>query len=592
LLWHSGINLSIQQSTPYMIHASIIDNGTEWDLVCFYGQPNRTQRREFWLQSSAMLSSVNKPLLCCGDFNDLLQIRDKYGGTQVHHRNTANLRMFVNNLALIDLGFSGPAFTWSNNQRAHSHVRERLDRAFSNADWNIIYPNASVNHLPHFSSDHCPILINLLPPDVRRRRHFMFENHWVDHPQYHSVFQEPWRGGNRSNSGSFWSKLTHTKKKLTSWNDKTFREIPKKVKHVQEQLLQVQSLPISDANLAQEQELHCDLTRLLRIEDCFWRQRAKVKWQAEGDVNSKFFHLAALKRRRKNKITQLALPSGNITLDSIVIIQQFIDYYSDLFGVITASPFDFRLMRSSVVFSDQETVDLISIPTVAEIKEVLFSMGSFKSPGHDGLNAHFYKTEWPIISDELCVFIQDFFITRVMPPHINHTLITLIPKKSVAVTPKDFRPISLCTVLYKVIAKIIANKFKGLLDRCISKNQSAFIPGRSIFDNCILTQELLHSMSLSKKQEGLLALKLDLEKAYDKVDWQFISGMLSYFGFPDLFISWIMECLTTVTYSVIINGQRHGHIIPKRGIRQGCPLSPYLFVFVTEFLSLNILELQ
>lgn len=126
------------------------------------------------------------------------------------------------------------------------------------------------------------------------------------------------------------------------------------------------------------------------------------------------------------------------------------------------------------------------------------------------------------------------------------------------------------------------------MDRCISKNQSAFIPCRSIFNNTILAQEGFHSITHSKKKDGLLTVKLDLDKAYDKVDWGFLLSMLSVFGFPNVFIKWIETCNTFATFSVSINRKRCGFIKPTRGIRQGCPLSPYLFVFITEFLSLQI----
>lgn len=203
LLWYFNTDLQVLYSDQFIIHVSIKLMDQVWQAAFIYGEPNRSFRRAFWVNVTNMLKQVSAPLLCCGDFNDLLQIRDKSGGLQVKTRNTSNLRYFTNYWGLLDLGFNGPAYTWSNNQPSRFHIRERLDRAFSNAECTLLFPNAAVHHLPRFSSDHSPILLTLCPKSVRRRRRFMFKNHWCYHSDFPDIISTKWTSISSDSTNNF-----------------------------------------------------------------------------------------------------------------------------------------------------------------------------------------------------------------------------------------------------------------------------------------------------------------------------------------------------------------------------------------------------
>ena len=179
--------------------------------------------------------------------------------------------------------------------------------------------------------------------------------------------------------------------------------------------------------------------------------------------------------------------------------------------------------------------------------------------------------------------IEDSRTSGWIPASFNSTFIALIPKSDNPLSLNDYRPISLCNCIYKIISKFIAMRVKAILSEHISDEQFGFLEGRQIHEAIGVAQEGLHSIK-TKRLKGAI-LKLDLSKAYDKVSWLYLRLLLTHLGFCINFIRWIMSCLTTVSFAVLINGADTSFFHAERGLRQGYPLSPLLFLLVAEGLS-------
>ena len=161
------------------------------------------------------------------------------------------------------------------------------------------------------------------------------------------------------------------------------------------------------------------------------------------------------------------------------------------------------------------------------------------------------------------VFLREGWLLR----ELNHTYITLIPKVQGAYNFNQFRPISLYNICYKVISKILISRLRPLLKKMIDSTQVAFIPNRNIAENIILVQEIVHNFRTKRKKKGCIGLKIDFQKAYDKMEWSFPLTTFKAFGFCERFISLIQQCLSTVSYTLLINGSHEAKINPSRGLR-------------------------
>jgi hypothetical protein len=388
----------------------------------------------------------------------------------------------------------------------------------------------------------------------------------------------------REGLGGIVAALKHVQAALRSWNKKHFGSVTKELETLRCELEGLKADP--NAARHEVRRVTDKMDELLYREEMMWLQRSRIAWLKEGDRNTSYFHRQAVWRARKNRIRKLRDGAGNWHDTPQVMKHMVTDFFSNLYAADPGVLPDELLELTETKISEEINLELCKEFTEEEISDALFQMGPLKAPGPDGFPARFFQRHWEILKEDVIRAVQLFFTNGVMPQGVNDTAIVLIPKGDNPQELKDFRPISLCNVIYKVISKCLVNRLRPWLGEIISPEQSAFVPGRMITDNAIIAFECIHAIQRGTGDRGeFCAYKLDLSKAYDRVDWGFLKSLLLKLGFHGQWVQWIMTCVTTVRYSVRFNGVPLAPFAPSRGLRQGDPLSPYLFLLVADGLS-------
>ncbi|XP_045810455.1 uncharacterized protein LOC123904892 [Trifolium pratense] len=552
-----------------------------------YASPREEGRHELWRELKTISRGMVGEWLLAGDFNDIANPSEKKGGLPAQQRKCDKFVDRINDCNLIDCGATGPKFTWRGPVfQNKDRIFERLDRAFSNDEWRLGFPNAVVKVLPRVNfSDHHPLLIALYGFDhVHRPRYFKFESAWLLEESYMGMLEACWSG-----PVSIKERLSQLAHGIKEWNDITVERVMKQKRKLLGRIGGIQrKLQTERRNrflIRLEKDLQDELAHILKSEELMWFQRSRANWLVDGDRNTRYYHLKAITRRRYNKVNMLRDMHGNWVEDVEALKQMANNYYKALFADEGNA---LNWYQTKITFPQLNDEDLQMIRgdiTNEEVKRAVFNMSPWKAPGPDGFPAGFYQKSWKIVGQSVCDFVKQVWSNPLCVRDVNYTDICLIPKVDQPESIQQFRPISLCNTLYKIVSKVMTNRIKDTITTVVSPHQTGFIPGRSIHENIVVAQEMAHSMRKLNGKVGYFAIKVDLSKAYDRLNWNFIHQTLTEVGYPLEWINVVMTSVTSVRTNVKWNGVRAEYFQPQQGIRQGDPISPYLFVICMDKLS-------
>lgn len=548
---------------------------TPWLFSAIYASPDSGRRRELWRKLEEVKDNFNGPWLLAGDFNETMSIEERNGanGSEMQRRCRA-FSDWVNSNGLLDLGSSGPDHTWFVGDSQETFKSAKLDRGLANDSWRLRFEEAAVRVLPKVSSDHCPILIstNGFAPIPRVLKPFRFQAAWLSQESFEEFILSNW-----SQEAPLVPFLKEFAKKLNLWSKEKFYNIFRKKSELWARLEGIQRTLAAGGPrylLKLEKTLKKEMEVVLKQEETLWFQKSRMEALKDGDCNTRYFHLSTVIRRKQNRIETLQDGNGVWVTDGEEIKAMVLEFWSNMFREENSNGPQQKLLNDYFPRLSGEEWNAFNRPFAnCEVKAALMDMKPYKAPGPDGFQPIFYQRFWEVVSPNLIKLVKDVLESRQFPEGLNDAFIVLIPKCDAPQRVSHFRPIGLCNIVYKVVTKVLLNRLKPVLPSLISPTQCSFVPCRQITDNVIIVQEMLHTMRRKQGRMGYMAVKIDFEKAYDRLRWSFIRDSLIELRLPLHMVELVMWCITSARLQILWNGVPTEFFSPTRGIRQGPVIS-------------------
>ncbi|KAK2653179.1 hypothetical protein Ddye_013035 [Dipteronia dyeriana] len=456
------LNIIKISETDKIIHcnACILDTYDRFRISFVYGSNDERFRKA--LRQIMCSSQHASPWIMLGDFNVSRNMGESIGGCSRISGAMEEFNDYLQASELDDLCFSGFLHTWC-NKRSNSCISKKLDRVLVNNDWLVKFENSEAIFLPPTISDHCPSAVKLGLQGIKKNHPFKFFNFLTDRADFLQLVERCWQEqvhGIMQYKLCF--KLRNLKKVLKTLNNDEVGNLTTNSIEAKAALDDCQRLldqRLLDSNLRnRENELLSYYTLTLQAKEDLLRQKSRIQWLKAGDRNSSYFFKAINGRGNRSKIHSITGDDGSLIEGDIPVKNEAIHHFQNILGCSMLVRHGIGTLSNIIdnVISNDHDDSMDRDVTNDEIREVCFSLHPNKAPGPDGFNAYFFKKTWDIVSEDVINDIQEFFRSGHLLKDLSTTILALVPKVPNPSKLKDFRPISCCNTLYKIIAKIIA----------------------------------------------------------------------------------------------------------------------------------------
>ncbi|GLT98877.1 hypothetical protein SLE2022_163520 [Rubroshorea leprosula] len=526
-------------------------------FVNVYAPCDRQSRIVLWGELSRLVLEERGRWLLAGDFNAVCNSA-KRKGRMGETQDMEEFNLFVQGTGLVDVRLRNRKYTW---YRPDGTSMSRLDRFLLSTEMSLIEGDWIHEGIRRSISDHCAIILKSRSVDWGPKP-FRVLDAWQQHKDFSKFIDERWKMMQIEGWAAYKckQKLKLLKEECKRWNDRVFGNVEIRSDNLRKEIERLDKKckveGLNEIEVKLRREAFNELWDTLKKRESVWKQKSRVNWAQLGDANTAFFHRSVHTRRAQNAISSIYGDEGWVEEPELVKAAA-VKYFTKVFQNEqwcrpTMDGIQFRRI------SNAQREWLERPFTIEEIEEGLKDCDGSKAPGPDGFNFNFIKFAWSTVKDDFVSFLMDFHRNGRLVNGLNSSFLALIPKKLNPEQFKEYRPISLIGCLYKLLAKVLANRLKMVMEGIISESQAAFIGGRQLVDSVLVLNEAVHEVK-RRKQESFI-LKADFEKAYDCVDWGFLDWMMNRMG-------------PTTEFPM------------SNGLRQGDPLSPFLFLLVAEGLS-------
>ena len=579
--------------------------GLHIGIINVYGFSHTGPRAMLWKHLA------NTPLpdvqwIIAGDFNNIEHPRDKHGGSTKTSISTRELEAWTQLLTRLgvqdafNLGAfykkSNKAFTWTNLHNDETMIQSRIDRIYVPDCIERIGGTTEI--LPTISdlSDHAGYLVHFSAEEKQKPRQHTFNKGLLKNPEHKAVLLEAWKKVMYDETFVTWNqKMVAANKAIRN----TSLELTKIQKHIWKETYQAQFEDI----MAAEDELQRNwgsrearnklsdaqaaLHEVRQQKFQFQESAILSKWARVGDRCTKEFFEHHTGIRRPVTINQMQ--AGDKLLTSQAELEEHIlRYYEQLYTQDNEVELNqearedcFQYIKQTV--TKEHNTELLRPLTLDEVTEAMKQLPAGKAPGVDSIPSEFYQEMWEDIESDVFNFVSESMDHCLLEEELNISKIALLPKSEDRLRIQNYRPISLLNTMYKIVAKVYANRMKPLLHNWILPSQTGFVPNRCILDNIFLAFETI--AWTRENGQDLSMLLLDFEKAYDRVNWTFLKEVMVRMGFHTKWITQVMSLNDNAAASVVVNGEVSKSFYLQRSVRQGCPLAPYLFLLTVDVLG-------